>query len=495
MVVERGERRGGNRAELVLLAGVLVLGLALRLWKTNATSLWLDDFHSLHHARAPGAGELLRGLALDNHPPLSFLLVGGARLLLGESQLALALPAVLAGVGSLVLLWKLLEGLPGRLPAVLFLSLSTLHLEASSNLRMYALLGFAVLGLIRALVRVAATGRGVIALGLFGTIGLHSHYQFLHAFLLLFAVALLATVGRPEGGPRRTMLAAGLGLAILLALPWYLTVFREQLAHGLAPGGSSVSLRRWLEGYLHLLFHGVGDHGAKLTPLFAAAGACAGLLALLGALRLLSTTRDDGRARAALLVACALVLPAWVAVAAWFSPRSGFDWRYLAGSSAPFAALAAVGCADGGWPLARARRLAGSVVAAVLLLLAVLVARHPGHEDYRSATRAVLRALRPGDAVLAVDWQPRLFPHGIGWRYYLERELDPGASPPPELAHDDDFSLVEGAGIDARSFERVHCILRSIPSGAACLRRLRELFPEERTELHGRGVHVVTFAR
>ncbi len=490
----------GPRAEIWLLWVALALGVALRVGNALRTSLWLDDFHSLHHARNLARGDLWTDLLRDNHPPLSFVLLGAARMLGGEGELVLALPAIVAGLLGLIVLWLLLEGFPGRGLAVLLLASSTLHLEASANLRMYALLALGVLGFLLGLRRVLEDRGGVLCCVAFATVGFHAHYQFVHAFGLAALLAVGGCLLRRDGRPPFPRLLVALATSVLCALPWGLFGLRAQLGHELAPGGSQVSLARLLESVLHLLFHGVGDHGDGLRTAFLVGAGCTAVLALFGILGLVGPARPP-EARAAtslpgfparvLVVGFACLLPVWIAAAAWLQPRSGFDWRYLIGASGPFAAVVAAGAALPWLPAHGVRRALTATSLGTLLVLAALTVRHRGHEDYATATDSILSELAPGDAVLAVDWQPRLFPHGIGWEYYAGRAA-PERSRANELRHTDDFRLLEPP--EAASFDRVFCLLRSVPNEVACLEHLRTLFATERARAFGRGLYVVTFS-
>ena len=65
----------------------------------------------------------------------------------------------------------------------------------------------------------------------------------------------------------------------------------------------------------------------------------------------------------------------------------------------------------------RLRRAGLATVLAAAALLAGLHVADPGREDYEGAVRHIAGELAPGDAILAADWQPLLFPHGVGWDF------------------------------------------------------------------------------
>lgn len=487
------------------LCCAILLGALLRLWNAEHTSFWIDDFHSLYHARAQDLVTLFQGLKADNHPPLSFLLLRLSERSLGAREWTLHLPNQLIALLSASLLWRLGAKLQAgqapqqgaRLGAVAFLALSSMHVDQSSNLRMYALLGLCVLGLLAALLEQMESGKqralGVLWLAL----GLHTHYHFLHASTLLFLVCLVLIFGAPLYRPRLRGLLITYGIGFGLALPWYLFGFRWQLAHGLAPGGYEVSLHQFASACLHLLHQGIGEHGSTWRPVFVAGAAAALLAALAGQIQLLSSAKQSGRPAAALLMASgAFLLPLWTASAAVLFQRAGFEPRYLIGAVAPVALLAGLGCfgvlGSGRW-----RRglgyAAGALSLSTALVLSGLLASSSGHEDYRSASASILEHAAPGDGILSADWQPTVFPQGIGWSYY-SAQLDPGlAARLVQLKHDEHFNLLEPERL--ASLGRVHCLLRSIPSDVPLLRKLRSFYGQERTQSFGRGVFVLSFGQ
>lgn len=489
--LEDGRDSGASRVWLVAL---LLVALVLRLSNAWTASLQLDDFHSLFHARARGLAELFRGLLQDNHPPLSFLVLHAVRAALGEVELVLRSPGILYGLGTVLVVWHLARRLPGELAQVVAtacVAVSSLHVEISSDLRMYSLLALAVAGWLDALVDLLEEGRGRLRAVLWGVVGLHTHYHFLYvlavsgtlvAGLVLFASAYAA---------RRRAAFAVLLWTLGLALPWYVLGFPHQLSHELLPGGHVVSELRLAEGMLHLVFLNVGLAGSGWRVLFLAAGGVLLLAAL--ARGLLYVRPAPGRGPDALGLLCfgiAWVLPTLTALAAALSRRAGFEWRYLAGALPALALLVGAAVAPG--RLSSLRRVPVLLALVAALGLSVLNARDPGREDYRDAVRRILAEARPEDAVLPADWSPRIFPHGLAWSYYAPR-LARSTTLPARLDHTDEFALAPE--IDLRRYPRVFCMFRSIPAGTAMMARLRAAFPDETTEVFGGAIYVVTFSR
>jgi len=135
---QHSELRGARAALFVLL----VVALALRVAAALRKSLVLDEFHTWFHATRPSLQAFFETLELDNHPPLGFAAVALARVLFGSSELALRTPALLFGLVELVLLFVLARRLCAprvALAATALLTLSSLHIDFSSQARMYAL--------------------------------------------------------------------------------------------------------------------------------------------------------------------------------------------------------------------------------------------------------------------------------------------------------------------------------------------------------------------
>lgn len=479
------------------LVFALALGGALRLFHAAGVSLHLDDFHSLFHARHLTSGGFWAGLVRDNHPPLSFLALGGVRWLGGEAPLVLRLPNLIYGLATIALTWRLARHLPGRHTrdlAALGVALSSLHIELTTDLRMYGLLSLATVGLLDALVhsleRSDERGAGWVAVSLWILVGAHSHYHFLYVLALLGPLSLLIVAREPTLRGRLRPLSLSYLAAAALALPWFAWGFPEQLAHRLAPGGSEISLKTLAEGYAHLMFFRVSLAGEPLRSVLIGASGIALLCACTGCVLLFARPDPDAARRrrlALLLGACAFCIPACSALAAYLVPRAGFEWRYLAPAIAPFVVLFAAGATR---KLLRALALTVLVAAAIN---AVLLVGAPGREDYAQAVEYVISEREPDEAVLAVDWQPGIFPHGVGWNFYARRTLAPGAPLGPVLEHTDDFALTDPEAL--QRYERVFCILRTVPDPMPFLTELRSEFENEEVVAFGQAIFVLTFSR
>jgi len=390
------------------------LAAAAALWTVGCftRSLWGDEFHSLHHARLDTLGELFASVRSDNHPPLSFLLLRASRALFGESQLALRLPSLLAGLAFVALV-------PRR--AALWLSLvSSYALMTFTEARMYALLAALVLALGVVVARTLdGEPRGRWLVAPLVVAGLHTHYYFVHnGFVLALVVVALAAARQPLRPRARSLVLPALAGAAAF-VPWLLWGFVEQIGHGLSPGSDDKSLARWLQSFAHLLFVNASLGGAWVTRAVALPGAAAAaVLAVAGVVRLARRASPG----AVVALALAIGVPVWAVLVAWVWPRAHYNLHYVAGSlGAAFVVLGA------GLGARRAASGAGLVVlsicgAVVFVTAAAVTAVNlasPGIEDYRGAIAHVLAHAEPGDALLLKpiwDLDPERSP--TAWDYY-----------------------------------------------------------------------------
>lgn len=490
-----GARPDDRRRDCLVLWSIAALALVLRVANSWLTSLHLDDFHTLYHSRAPDLAEFFHRLKQDNHPPLSFLVVRLVRSLFGENEFVLRIPAILYGVATVPVVWQIARRLPtraARATATLFVACSSLNLELSSDLRMYSLLTLALAGFLGAALDLLEEQRGFLRCVLWTVVGLHTHYHFIHALAVIVTACVL--VGWLHGELRSGLwrLLGALVVAGVLSLPWFVLGFPAQLAHDLPPGGSDVSFERLAEGLVHLVYLNL-RLGGVLRPFFLGGGAVLLGLALLATVDLVVKERKSAASGAWLVIlASAVLLPAWSALASYLMPRAGFEWRYIAGAVAPLAMLTARGAFLPG-PLPGLRRIAvGAAIVAALVLCGINV-RDPGRENNRDAVRAIVTRADAGDAVVAAEWQPRLFPHSGAWNYYAPRLLPPGRELPHLVDFLPDFTFPPGT--DFSPYRRVFFMGRSIPDHMPMLLDLRKQFPRETKELFGMSIWMLTFER
>ena len=127
---------------------LLLLALALRLYRLSAPSLWYDEGVTAAISQRSLA-DLARWTADDIQPPLYYVLVAGWTRLAGTSEWALRFPSVAAGLLALPLLlalhrrlWRLAAGpvTPSALPLLLLAACAPLWVYYAQEARNYTLL-------------------------------------------------------------------------------------------------------------------------------------------------------------------------------------------------------------------------------------------------------------------------------------------------------------------------------------------------------------------
>lgn len=242
------------------LACIVLLGGGLRFYGLGLQSLWHDEAFTALHIAAPTLGEALRGLASSWHQPLAYAIIYAVRLILGEGEIPLRLPAAVAGtlaIPAMYLVGRRLFGYAEGLLGAGLLAVLYHPLFYSQEARAYAwLLLFSLLAAYSwlSLLREARAGRSLprreAALYLaFSLAGAYTHY---FAFLNIFwqGAVLLALAGR---GRRK----AALGLYSLIAagyLPWLPQVLADLRADERPVRFGAVTLTR-LSIYFKTLFN------------------------------------------------------------------------------------------------------------------------------------------------------------------------------------------------------------------------------------------------
>lgn len=240
------ERRQDWRG-LLALALILLLALALRLYRLDGQSLWADEGNSA--ALAGRSFSLIaQQAALDIHPPLYYWLLKIWCSLFGQSEIALRGLSVLFSLGVVVLVYALgaeLAGRPAGLAAALLTALSPLQVYYAQEARMYMPMAFWAVLTAWAAWHWLAHPRWPFALVymLAGTAGLYTHYFFPSILLVCNLVFLADWLARRRARLLWTWAGMQAGI-ILLYLPWLSTGLSRLLSW---PRGTSVmSLETWL---------------------------------------------------------------------------------------------------------------------------------------------------------------------------------------------------------------------------------------------------------
>lgn len=392
---------------LLLLAAVLLAigaaGAWFRIADTTRNPLWLDEGYSAY-AAAKGFAFLWHVTPLyETHPPFYYSLLRVWTLLFGDSLVALRALGIACGLLTLgVALLVARELARWFSPALRFLPLAPLLLLLAAfspaligmarEVRPYPVMILVYAGALLALLRLgriaaregridrAAFGLYVCALALL--LWLHNLGPL---YGLALGLALLALVARKSlSGRDWALLVGGHVLAGLIYLPAFLILLDQ------AP--------TWIHStWLRFSFTGLPE---RLTILWAAPGAMAGIaalvLALLGAMTLLRL-REGWRVAAALLLLALLPVALSILISVVKAPV--FIPRTMTPTAVPALVLLAVGASlRRGW-------VRWPALLAFLLLVFSMVRTDradlagPPMEDWYGATAWLAQHMGPGDEI------------------------------------------------------------------------------------------------
>lgn len=407
---------------LLILAGGAAARLAL------ARTFFLNADEALHQmlASQPTVGLAYRASLTTAHPPLLILLLHFWRSL-GQSELVLRLPSVLAGTASAWLIYQWMKRVAGRSAALLtllLLSFAPALIELSTEVRQYALLWLFMAGCLylseRALREDSPRLMILCSLSLLGA--LLTHYSAL-IFALTLGVTLLVRLW-PERRSRRRVLAVWIG-GQLVALALVGTLLVTHVA-GLRRSGMAQEIAdTWLRNSIYHPgdTHPVAFVAAQTVRVFIYffAHGVVGTLALLAFLagisallrRGLTAQRERRRQRVAL--ALLLGLPFIVTCGC------ALLGLYPYGETRHSAVLALFGLSGAGlglaalWPAGeRAKRLLAVLIVGCLLLCNLFPSPPPSIRpgDHGRAlmgeAMASLRRSAPPGAILLSDYQSGL---------------------------------------------------------------------------------------
>lgn len=254
-----------------ILALVMLIAFGLRIHRLAYDSIWWDEGYSIWMARMP-IREMLFQTANDAHPPLSYMMLHGWQVLVGDEEFALRVQSVFFGlltvavscqIGREVGGWKV--GLAGSL----LTAVARLPVWWSQEVRMYAPATlFAALALWAAIhlimekrriwlwaaILAASLGAGLMNLYLFGGVAIALNLAFVYAF---FAAKrrwrLTAAWASAQAG------------ALALFLPWWIWATRY-LPSWETPQ-APVDLWFVIKLYLSTVFLGIATDIERYTPI------------------------------------------------------------------------------------------------------------------------------------------------------------------------------------------------------------------------------------
>lgn len=447
----------------MLLALVVGLALAVRVYGITSYGVWFDEAYHVALVRLPTTADML-GAVLTNPPsdPLYVLILRGWAALFGTGDASVRGLSVIFGtltVPAAFALGAVLAGRVAGLLGALLVAISPYAVEFSQEAALYALAALLTTLALALGIRWQRTGRGGLAFTAVAVLALYSHYV-VAVVLLLFVVGSLLPYFREQSRVLlgRFMLAGGIAFA--LWLPWLVPLLLSWLAAEVprtslpqsvtvnyvlgALGQYTAGTAALLTGNRPLLFGGIGAGSVLLAVTWLKSG-------------------NPERRAARLLVLIFVVLFVGPALAAAVSGRWLFVPHFmlfllpallaLAGAAVVWAARDASGSVlDQTERWAAPASLFGLVVVQAFGL--GLFYAHPPHgADGLREMASVLRAqARPGEPVFVTP--PALAPS-------LAQYFDGDIAGLPE-----DFDLrriylpYDGAGWQRRSIERVASTVR-----------------------------------
>lgn len=389
--------------EWAMIASLVLAAIALR-WHRLGDGLWIDEILTLVESVRPPIGQIISSYPSQNHHILYSVLARMAFDVWGESAWALRLPAVIAGVATIVATWRfgrLVLGPREGLLAAAVLTFSYQHIWFSQNARGYSLLLFWAVASSHLLIRGLRENRGDVwlAYGLTVALGMYTHMTMIFVVagqLCVYAVRAFRPDGPSWAAAWRPLLA-GFVPAGLVTILWYAPLL-PQVPAASAADRSDVALWRsplWLLQEL--------ARGAQLGPVMAIAAA-GGLVILVAAAVAFARRRDWSLP---ILFGVPSGLGALTMIAA-----GHHLWPRFFLFVAAFAILVVIEGATeavrwvGGWMGWSPRRRTQLATAGLVLGIAVLARTIPyvygPKQDYAAARAFIESNRRPGAAVVTV---------------------------------------------------------------------------------------------
>jgi len=425
----------------ILLAGVVLLGLALRLYRIGSQSVWYDEVFALSVSRLPWTqmnAALVRDLV---HPPLHYYLLHGWLGAFGFGPLQGRLLSALFGTLSVLMMYPLARYLFDRRTALLsalLLACSQLAVMYSQEARPYAQFLLFFLCCVYLFLRALREKRLPLWIAFLCLTSLVI-YTYYYGFFVLGSLLLFGIVYRNRYSLPPTWLLGGIFWLALAYLPWLSSGVIGQALHGQkaqrlsAWAHSGPAFGHWFTAVASLNTFNNGRANGLLASApwwtFIVGGVLFCLPAAL-AMRLLVVRQhertDEGTERENLVfLVLLLAVPMALAFTAGFLRRP-YEVRYIAFCAAPYYILVARGIST--------RRSAALRWAFIVFLLAYsawsLRANYfiPYKEDYKHALASVARDYQPADcAVVAPLWEERQA--RWAWSIYEGDQQDPRVIP------------------------------------------------------------------
>ncbi len=371
-----------------LLIPILWMGMALRFHQLGLQSFWNDEGNAARLAER-SLRLIVKGAAMDIHPPGYYLLLHIWQLGAGQTEFALRAFSALCALLTVAVVAALGHHLGGKRTgavAALLLAIHPLAIYYAQEARMYALLGLvAALTLWTGTQSLQTRSRWpLLALGTTVLLGLYTHYAYLFALAAVDVAYLIHWLLKDRRWASLRRWSLPQVAALLLFLPWlpHLRKLSTWKPPDLAQSGASLHIGEALiVGITH------PDPPAYLIGI-------ALLLLLWGAAR---------RARARPFLTLAALLLVWLPPLTFIATGS-YRPAYLKFLLVSLPALALLLAAPAG-ARATLERGGAFLLLAALLLPQTQALRYlyndPAYrrDDYRSVAALIAAEGRPGDAI------------------------------------------------------------------------------------------------
>jgi 4-amino-4-deoxy-L-arabinose transferase-like glycosyltransferase len=313
----------------------LILAFALRLYRLDAQSIWVDEGISLHLATS-SLGEIVANRAANIHPPLYFFLLKGWLALTGVSTTTARSLSAMASLLQVATIYAVTDHWLGKATAriaALLTALSPLSVIYAQEIRTYAILPLIYLALIDITRRLVSSPPDVnklqgirssrhnsltwLPLGAVEVIGLHLHYTAIFLVAYVSGWTLLSLWRGKRWVDLRSWLITQL-LVGLASLPWLIAVLTHwATVKARATGSTAITESLPLKYLLAQIwvFHVTGRAGALgRPPLRLASGSLFLTLIVLLLFRLIrpSTRRTAVRLLAHWLLPLSATLLVWI---------------------------------------------------------------------------------------------------------------------------------------------------------------------------------------
>lgn len=224
-----------------MIVFVLLLALALRLIAINQ-SLWLDEAINVNVARALDFKTLVLDYSLgDFHPPLYHILLKTWISLFGSSEIAVRIPSVLFGVGTVYLTYRIAKKLFEEKTAIIAAVLAAtapLSIYYSQEARMYSLAAFLCSLSVYFFISTVKKPTFPLLAGFITSTALTLYSEYLPYFLIpIYIIFLLLNRKNIPKAALKSFLPSFF-LILILITPWLL-IFPRQLGTGLSAAAAS----------------------------------------------------------------------------------------------------------------------------------------------------------------------------------------------------------------------------------------------------------------